>query len=498
MANWAADILEQSEFSILPIRGRKKNGIIFQRPSGPYVAVLAIQPCHYLDGANQWQSIDTTLLDAGGGKLGAPGLTPRILPTGEVQFQGIRHRHKTDGVGVFSTANNQYTELLSIPGGSVQDDKIIREVGDYRHETILKERGIKEQIILQSKPINLSRDYFVLSTEVFEGNLPKGVAESIQTEDLWLAGGTAWDAEHNIIPVTMHVVELPGPRVMVYSGVPVQWLENAVYPVTIDPTYDSQPGSEGYDTYITVDGPTTNYGSSTVVYIGDHPSGGAYRLLIKFDLSSIPSSADVTSSIGDHPSGGAYRLLIKFDLSSIPSSADVTSSYHQLTINTDIAANAANHRSYRQGRAWVEGQATWNIFSTGNNWSSAGGFSNSDLLDTTSDYFHDTTIGAADSGTKTFTHSVDPYIQGWVDGSDANNGWIQKTLTENNDLYAWNSSDHATAGNRPRMVIEYETVPSPSILGSVLTLFTPSVGLYDTRYKLRAKNRDTALTTKVR
>jgi hypothetical protein len=40
--------------------------------------------------------------------------------------------------------------------------------------------------------------------------------------------------------------------------------------------------------------------------------------------------------------------------------------------------------------------------------------------------------------------------------------------------------------------------PQPSIVRSALGLLTPSIGLYDTRFKLRARNRDTALTTRVR
>jgi hypothetical protein len=40
--------------------------------------------------------------------------------------------------------------------------------------------------------------------------------------------------------------------------------------------------------------------------------------------------------------------------------------------------------------------------------------------------------------------------------------------------------------------------PQPSIVGSVFGIPAPAIGLYDTRYKLRAKNRDTALTTRAR
>jgi hypothetical protein len=39
---------------------------------------------------------------------------------------------------------------------------------------------------------------------------------------------------------------------------------------------------------------------------------------------------------------------------------------------------------------------------------------------------------------------------------------------------------------------------SPSIIGAILGILAPTIGLYDTRYKLRSRQRDTALTTRVR
>jgi hypothetical protein len=46
--------------------------------------------------------------------------------------------------------------------------------------------------------------------------------------------------------------------------------------------------------------------------------------------------------------------------------------------------------------------------------------------------------------------------------------------------------------------IDLKLGPAPSVIGSTLGLFAPSIGLYDVRYKLRARQRDTALTTRVR
>jgi hypothetical protein len=40
--------------------------------------------------------------------------------------------------------------------------------------------------------------------------------------------------------------------------------------------------------------------------------------------------------------------------------------------------------------------------------------------------------------------------------------------------------------------------PSPTIFGAVFDFLAPTIGIYDIRYKLRSRRRDTALTTRVR
>jgi hypothetical protein len=231
-------------------------------------------------------------------------------------------------------------------------------------------------------------------------------------------------------------------------------------------TYDEQPAS-GDDTFIDYDLPTTNYKTSTGLYIGER----------------------------DDSSQGPYRIWIKFDLSSIHSSAIVISSYHTLYLY-DEASNADNDcECYRVAQAATE-DMTWNKYDGSNSWSTAGGYSATDLLELTA--FSVLTLSGTESiGTKTFTHTVS-YIQDWIDGSETNNGWLQKMHTEVGKGFRFRSSDWTTVEQRPRMVVEYDLFPSPDILESTLGLFTPTIGLYDVRYKLRSRQRDTALTTRVR
>jgi len=59
--------------------------------------------------------------------------------------------------------------------------------------------------------------------------------------------------------------------------------------------------------------------------------------------------------------------LVKFDLSSIPSGATITSATLKL-VKTGGDTGAKNVAAHRLTKNWVENQATWNIYSSGNNW----------------------------------------------------------------------------------------------------------------------------------
>ena len=50
------------------------------------------------------------------------------------------------------------------------------------------------------------------------------------------------------------------------------------------------------DTYVNAASPTTNYGSATVLSLGRTASGLDQRILIRFDLSSIPTGSTINSA----------------------------------------------------------------------------------------------------------------------------------------------------------------------------------------------------------
>ena len=66
----------------------------------------------------------------------------------------------------------------------------------------------------------------------------------------------------------------------------------------------------------------------------------------------------------------------------------------------------------------------------------------------------------------TFNATGRAWIEAVAAGSQVNNGWMMKMQTETDDMYAYDSSDHATPGSRPELIITYTVlfVPRMSVL----------------------------------
>lgn len=191
-------------------------------------------------------------------------------------------------------------------------------------------------------------------------------------------------------------------------------------------TYSSQPNSSaGHDIYLDSSSPTTNL------------DGGGFCM-------------------GEINVGSAKaRALIKFDVSSISPSAVINSVNFYITVDVAYSSISRTYRFYRSLRNWVETQATWNDYSTGNAWAT-GGSGNS-----TTDY-----SGAVTHGSVSMTASEAPGTQKnismnatefgkWVDGTNPNYGWFGKADTENEDFYNFCDCENATPSYRPKVEAVY-------------------------------------------
>lgn len=227
---------------------------------------------------------------------------------------------------------------------------------------------------------------------------------------------------------------LPGPRIG--FSFDDRLLPPAAYPYVIDPTTTLQPDSTGFDTQIIDTTPTTNFGTNVNIYTGDgsSTSSDATRILIKYDVSSIPSGDAVTA---------ATFSLYEND----------ANSGNGGPINGDIDLQKLR-------RDWVEAQTTWNIWSTGNNWTTAGAADiTNDLYAAVSATVNLDNVAAAAFVDWTGATLTDD-VQSFVNGSLSNYGWRMKSTKDNAGVSPrgynqFSSSDNVTASQRPKLVVTH-------------------------------------------
>lgn len=150
------------------------------------------------------------------------------------------------------------------------------------------------------------------------------------------------------------------------------------------------------------------------------------------------------------------RVLLKYAALSdgtIPSTSTILSAKLFLYVNADYSSNARTLDVFRVLRAYNPAQTTWNVYTTGNAWTTAGcGSAGND--------YDNTVVGSrAFSASETLNEykeiDLDPaLIQDFVDGSWTDNGFILRFQTETNDAYRFNLSV-ANETNLPYIEVVY-------------------------------------------
>ena len=196
-------------------------------------------------------------------------------------------------------------------------------------------------------------------------------------------------------------------------------------------TITLQPdAASGNDAYIKSGGAaTTNYGASDTLLTGELDDGtsGLHRAFIKFDLSSIP--------IGP----------VKIE------SATLT-----LTHINDYASNTRTMYVRQVYRNWIESEITWNIYSTGNNWQTAGASGSGD----TGNWFGVSVGSISIPHNQGLGSTVSVSISTDITTLKTYYGFVLWMETEENDGHGFASSDHANSSYRPKLVVTYRTLDS--------------------------------------
>lgn len=159
-------------------------------------------------------------------------------------------------------------------------------------------------------------------------------------------------------------------------------------------------------------------------------------------------------------SGGGYtRLLLAFDLSSIPDTATLTSTTLSLFMSGPYNPGVGHNVTVQRiKRTWTEMGVTFNKYDGTNSWQVAGATGANDL---------DSTV----IGTRAFVYNEDYGFKDWsLSGTTrasleatAGQGWLMKASIENNTTrIIWTSSEYPVQYHWcPKITIIY-TVPSTS------------------------------------
>lgn len=237
----------------------------------------------------------------------------------------------------------------------------------------------------------------------------------------------------------------------------------------------------GNDTYLREDKADKNYGAMDNIQV-DGESDKPLRGMLKFsNLTLIPSAAVINS--------GTLRLV-------------GTGTW--ITGNRGVAA-------YKMTRNWSEGTGTdddgdpsWNEYSSGNDWTNAGG-----------DFDSSSKVKIVVSTIGTYNWTITSYTSAWHTTSSTNYGLMLKftdeTSSNANQAKFFGSDENSTSGNRPGLIVNYHTcenIPVRSPLanpddttlvnGSSITLdvktndFCPATGTRSYSLKTTAHNGNSA------
>lgn len=183
------------------------------------------------------------------------------------------------------------------------------------------------------------------------------------------------------------------------------------------------------DTWLDNTNVTTNFGTSGDMYVGEYSSGSQVsRSLIKWDLSSIPTGSTIT--------GATMRLR---------------------DIGTNLSSNNRSMKVYRCLRAWVENEATWNVYSSGNSWATAGAGNTTSDREATD--IGSITMPATEVGQYYEITLTAAKVQEMFNGTIANNGFVLKMDTETDDMHRFYTVNNGSLV--PELVVDYD-LPAPS------------------------------------
>jgi RHS repeat-associated protein len=383
-------------------------------------------PVNFRDDSGRWQRIDDTLVARGHGWVNRANRyraeLPRSLGAPVVVRKGRAwlSMRLLGGAGKGRVSGRSATYSTSLPGTSVRYDA--------------GPNGLAESVVLSGSRVP---DHLTFELGLSPGlRLQKVRGGAIEARGrhgrqvLRLAPSVMFAAKgrRDAQPVASRLVRTSTGWRLTLTPDPDRLRRLLAHgAVIVDPTIEIQGAAA--DCTIEDDHPTTNYCS---------------ELNLELGYTSDPPAHD-------------HRILMKFDLSSIPRDAIVLNGDLGMSLGYHTTNNPANVGVYRLLRDWTN-DATWNTYDGTHAWATAGAAGTGDASTTAA---ATQTIGTTSGAVEFYPTKL---VQDWVAGDIPNQGLLLRTVTPNSPDNDMHFPATETGGIDPELDITW--VPRAGKVGS--------------------------------
>jgi hypothetical protein len=305
VGNWVSTFLESNpELASLEVHRRERRALHL-RQGREVVALCLGAPVHFWNpDEHDWAPIDTTLQpDPRSADYFAPASPVRLTPDGVVRVTGRGYAQHTRRVGLFNPKTPKFLDTQTLPAGSgcFKDDRLVRGHSSSFVSTIVTPTGLREELTIYDCPIGETGDWLAMETVISGQQLPDGPLGRYWVGSFEYPAPVVRDAAGHFTSGERYALSVGGEQI-IYTGVSLEWLAGAAYPVVIDPDFTSDSATDGYIRGYSSGSFSTARSSSydhdltgTVMQVGINANSGwyVYRSMLKFDTSSIPDAATI-------------------------------------------------------------------------------------------------------------------------------------------------------------------------------------------------------------
>lgn len=413
-------------------------------------AVVGVADLHYFTGL-AWEDVDPSIADdtsvpgfdksgnkqrhvfrcaSGGNYRWYPR---RLITTEYVEITGIQY-WRTQGGGSWRT--------LNLPAAVWKSDGAEWDMANMYAAITNTWRRIKTDFIL--------KDSTAYTRLRFAVNLV-GLALDMQT---WHLTSTTDQVDVGIIdpPTAQDASGADVPITSSYDGTYIEWSVDstgATYPITIDPTFTDGPSGDTETAKDTTVIPTSSASKNFGTSIYSPGDGSNNKALWGFDLSSIDAAATCNSA-----------TLYGYHYGSFAAAA------WTMTIYSIASGNSAWPEGVQNNATGGTGDCCWNYLdqdASPTSWAGSAG------LATSGTDYEASSLGTFSGnrsdavGTEYTASLTASRIEAWFGASNTNYGLLIVPSASTGGLC---SSDHATTGYHPKLVVDYTVGGGGNLAGS--------------------------------